>query len=70
LPNILKELTKFAEEQAERRKVDKQVFIWAVICFCDFTRKHGYVLTYKGKENEEQNIQKHEQRPEQDNAIV
>jgi len=47
--NIYKKLTKFAEKQAERRSVEKQVFVWAVICFCDFIRKSGYTLVYTGK---------------------
>lgn len=55
--NILKELTIFAEKQAEKRGVDKQIFIWAVICFCDFIRKNGYMITYSGKHNAKQDIQ-------------
>ena len=48
MTNVLKELTAFAEKQAEKRKVDKQIFIWAVLCFCDFVRKKGYQITYIG----------------------
>lgn len=58
MANILKELTQFAEEQADKRCIDKQVFVWAVICFCDFIRKHGYKLVYIGKKNAKQNIQR------------
>ncbi len=56
--NIYKKLTKFAGEQAERRCIDKQVFIWAVICFCDFIRKNGYTLVYTGKSHGKQSIRK------------
>lgn len=49
MSNIYKKLTKFAGEQAERRGVDKQVFVWAVICFCDFIRKQGYTIVHTGK---------------------
>jgi len=52
MSNILKELAKFAEEQAERRCVDKQIFVWSVICFCDFLRKHNYILVYKKDDRE------------------
>lgn len=55
--NIYKKLTKFAEEQAERRCIDKQIFIWAVICFCDFVRKNGYTLVYTRKPKQKQKIQ-------------
>jgi len=48
--NIYKKLTKFAGEQAERRCIDKQVFVWAVICFCDFIRKNNYKIVYNGKQ--------------------
>jgi len=54
MTNVLKQLTEFAEQQAERRHVDKQIFIWAVLCFCDFIRKNGYQLTYIGGKNEKQ----------------
>ena len=50
MSNILKELTEFAERKAEKRGVDKQVFIWAMIAFCDFLRHRGYVLRYVGEE--------------------
>lgn len=49
MSNVLKKLTEFASEQAERRGVDKQVFVWAVLCFCDFIRKQGYTIVYTGK---------------------
>lgn len=54
MSNILKDLTKFAEQQAEHRCIDKQIFVWAVICFCDFLRKYHYTLVYtpKKKKNE------------------
>jgi hypothetical protein len=54
MSNILKELAEFAETQADRRKIEKQIFVYAVICFCDFLRKKGYVLTYVGKNNAKQ----------------
>jgi len=69
MPNILKKLTIFAEKQAERRKVDKQIFIWAVICFCDFIRKNGYKIVYVGRKNEKQDIRKQEQSGESDAVI-
>lgn len=56
MANILKELAQFAERQAERRCIDKQIFVWAVICFCDFIRKKGYKLVYIGKNHGKQSI--------------
>ncbi len=50
MSHILKELTEFAEQQAGKRCIDKQIFIWAVICFCDFMRKKDYKLVYVGRE--------------------
>jgi hypothetical protein len=54
MSNILKELTVFADKEAERRGVNKQIFIWAVICFCDFVRKKGYTIVYTGTNDDKQ----------------
>ena len=69
MTNILKKLTEFAEKQAERRNVDKQVFVWAVICFCDFIRKNDYEIIYKGKQHDKQNIRTSKQ-PGESDAIL
>lgn len=51
------ELREFADSIAEKRGVDKKLFVWSVICLCDFLRKKGYELVYtKGNKNNEANI--------------
>ena len=31
-------------------KIDRETFIYAVLCFCDFVRYEGYEIIYRGKE--------------------
>jgi len=50
--SLLEEITKFAEKTADKREIDKQVFIWAVICYADFINKSGYELIYVGRKND------------------
>ena len=49
---LLNEIIKFSENKAEKRKIDKQTFIWAIICYVDFVNKSGYELVYVGRKDD------------------
>jgi len=49
--SLIEDLKQFAEKHAEKRQIEKRVFVYTVICLLDYIRTQGYMLTYIGKEH-------------------